>query len=214
MKEITKTSRLAGSLEKLFNMINSDWFNGELETPIITIQSTPRSFGHITVSPEAWSVKGEGRRELNIGAGTLYRDIDETVATMMHEACHIYNLQNNIQDVSRGGQYHNKRFRDTAEAHGLIVTYSTQYGHAHTTASDELLEWILENNIPEIMITRNEYSFSPIGGAGAKTPTGLATTGTKGNSRRYVCPCCGMKVRATRIVNLICGDCHETMIES
>lgn len=41
MKEITKTSRLAGSLEKLFSMINRDWFNGELETPIITIQSTP-----------------------------------------------------------------------------------------------------------------------------------------------------------------------------
>ena len=205
--------RLAGSLEKLFNMINADWFNGELETPIITIQSTPKAYGHVTVNPEAWSVKGEGRRELNIGAGTLYRDIDATVSTMMHESCHIYNLQNGISDVSRGGTYHNKRFRETAEAHGLIVTYSERYGHAHTSASDELLEWILDNNIPEIMITRNEYSLNAIGGAGARTPTGLNTTGTKSNSRRYVCPCCGTKVRATRTVNLICGDCNVAMEE-
>lgn len=214
MKEITKTSRLAGSLEKLFSMINTDWFNGELETPIITIQSTPKAFGHVTVNPEAWSVKGEGRRELNIGAGTLHRDIDATVATMMHEMCHIFNLQHNINDVSRCGQYHNKRFRETAEAHGLTVTYSNQYGHAHTTAGDKLLEWILDNNIPQIMITRNEYSLTPIVGVRAKTPSGLSTTGTKGNSRRYVCPCCSTKVRATRVVNLICGDCNETMIES
>ena len=213
MKEITKTSRLAGSLEKLFNMINRDWFNGELETPIITIQSTPKAYGHVTVNPEAWSVKGEGRRELNIGAGTLYRDIDATVATMMHEACHIYNLQNGIGDVSRGGQYHNKRFRETAEAHGLTVTYSTQYGHAHTAAADELLEWILDNNVPEIMITRNEHSFHAVGVGGTKTPSGESTSISKSNSRRYICPCCGTKVRATRLVNIVCGDCNETMIE-
>ena len=31
MKEIVKTSRLAGQLEKLFRILNFDWFNGELE---------------------------------------------------------------------------------------------------------------------------------------------------------------------------------------
>lgn len=46
MKEIVKTSRLAGQLEKLFNKLNADFFNGELETPVITIQSTPRAYGH------------------------------------------------------------------------------------------------------------------------------------------------------------------------
>lgn len=215
MKEITKTSRLAGQLEKLFNMLNADWFDNELETPIITIQSTPKAYGHVTTSDSAWTVKNEGKRELNIGAGTLYRDIDCTVATMLHEMCHIYDLQHGIADCSRGGTYHNKNFRHTAENHGLNVEQSSQYGHAHTSASDELLEWICDNSIPEIMLTRNEYSRSPIGGTGSYTPTATPTTAkTASNSRRYVCPCCGTKVRATRVVNLICGDCQQTMIES
>ena len=46
MKEIVKTSRLAGSLEKLFRMLNHDFFGDALEMPIITIQSTPKAYGH------------------------------------------------------------------------------------------------------------------------------------------------------------------------
>lgn len=49
MKEITKTSRLAGQLEKLFAMLNHDFFHDELETPILTIQSTMRAYGHYTL---------------------------------------------------------------------------------------------------------------------------------------------------------------------
>jgi hypothetical protein len=56
MKEIVKTSRLAGQLEKLFRILNFDWFNGELETPVITIQSSPRAYGHYSLSP-LWEVR-------------------------------------------------------------------------------------------------------------------------------------------------------------
>lgn len=43
MKEILKTSRLAGQLEKLYNKLNADFFSGELEPPVITIQSSKES---------------------------------------------------------------------------------------------------------------------------------------------------------------------------
>ena len=61
MKETIKTSRTAGYLEKVFRAINADWFGGELEEPIITIQSTPRAYGHVTVS-KIWKRKGEQRQ--------------------------------------------------------------------------------------------------------------------------------------------------------
>lgn len=74
MKDTIKTSRTAGYLEKIFRAINADWFGGELEEPIITIQSTPRAYGHVTVS-KIWKSKGEERRhELNIGTGTRFAD--------------------------------------------------------------------------------------------------------------------------------------------
>lgn len=111
MKETVKTSRTAGYLEKIFRALNAKYFNGELEEPIITIQSTPRAYGHVTVA-KAWQRGDTTRHELNIGAGTLARPIENVVATTLHECVHLWNLQNGIQDCSRGGQYHNKKFKE------------------------------------------------------------------------------------------------------
>ena len=90
MKELTKYSRLAGFLEKLYDKLNTDFFDGVLERPVITIQSSSRSYGHYTLY-DAWSVKGEGYKEINIAAGTLNRPIEYTVCTLLHEMCHQYN---------------------------------------------------------------------------------------------------------------------------
>lgn len=48
MKETVKTSRTAGYLEKIFRAVNAKYFGGQLEEPIITIQSTPKAYGHVT----------------------------------------------------------------------------------------------------------------------------------------------------------------------
>lgn len=213
MKEITKISRLAGQLEKLFNLLNADFFDGELEPPIITIQSTPRAYGHYTLA-NVWSVKGEGRKELNIGAGTLDRPIENIISTLLHEMCHQYNdTIANAQDCSRGGTYHNKIFKQTAETHGLVVTRSDKYGWSHTEPSESLIEWILKNDIREIKLNRNEGGIRISGGN--STPNGgvPVTRTTQSNSRRWSCPCCHAIVRSTRTVNIFCGDCHRTMIE-
>lgn len=216
MKEIVKTSRLAGQLEKLFNKLNADWFNGELETPVLTIQRTPRVYGHYTMY-DAWDVKGDGRKEINIGAGTLDRPIENVIATLLHEMCHMYNdTILHVQDCSGSSRmYHNKAFRSTAEAHGLICTH-TRYGWIHTEAADTLIEWILENDIQEIKLNRNEPHGIRIAGGNATANGGATTTGTtsKGHSIRYKCPMCGQLARTTKTARLICGDCLVPMLES
>lgn len=58
MKETVKTSRTAGYLEKIFRAVDADWFGGELEEPIITIQSTPRAYGHVSVA-KTWKRKDD-----------------------------------------------------------------------------------------------------------------------------------------------------------
>ena len=83
MKETIKTSRTAGYLEKIFRAVNARYFNGELEEPIITIQSTPKAYGHVTVA-KSWQRGESTRHELNIGAGTLDRPIENVVATFVH----------------------------------------------------------------------------------------------------------------------------------
>lgn len=217
MKQIVKTSRLAGQLEKLFRMLNDDMFGGQLETPIITIQSSSRSYGHYSVHP-IWTVNGEEKRhEINIAAGTLDRDIEYTVGTLLHEMVHMYNdTVRNVQDCSRGGMYHSKVFKEAAEAVGLIVTRTEKYGWSHTEPSDALIEWILDHDIEEIRINRNEPTGIRVVGGNTAASGGLTPIGSNPNShsRKYLCPCCGNSVRATKQVNVICGDCMAVMLEA
>lgn len=214
MKETTKMSRTLGQLEKLYRMINSDWFNGELQPVTITVQSSPRAYGYVVLG-DAWSIKGEGSKELNLGAGTLDRPIEEVVATIIHETCHLLNFQHGISDCSNHGVYHNRQFKTTAEAHGLIVTRLEKYGWSHSAPSDDLIMWCLENDIPDIMMNRNEaYGIRIAGGDKATDGGATPTTTTKPSStRKLICPHCGQSVRATRAVNILCGDCLLKMVE-
>lgn len=216
MKELTKYSRLAGYLEKLYDKLNTSFFDGQLTRPVITIQSTSRAYGHYTLY-DAWSVKGEGYKEINIAAGTLDRPIEYTVVTMLHEMCHQYNNEIlNVQDCSRCGTYHNKHFRNTALQHGLDVAKTDKYGWSKTSPSDALLDWILENDIQEIKLTRNDVYSAPIpGGNAAASSAGKTDAGGKPNHNfRYICPCCKAIARSGKPLNLICADCMQPMAET
>ncbi len=216
MKETIKTSRTAGYLEKIFRAINADWFGGELEEPIITIQSTPRAYGHVTVA-KTWKRKDDWRHELNLGAETLNRPIEHVVATMVHEMVHLYNIAHDIQDCSRGGTYHNRKFRDEAERRGLVISHHDKYGWTVTEPGDKLLEYILEQGWTEISINRGG-AWRPTASGGRKTGEGGATEDgekpKKSSTRKLVCPCCGQSVRATKAVHILCGDCMEKMVET
>ena len=214
MKQLTKYNRVAGYLNNLYDRLNADYFNGEMVRPVITIQSTPQAYGHYTLY-DAWSINGDGLQEINIGAGTLARPIEDVVATLLHEMCHQYNAVNGIQDVSRGGTYHNKRFKKTAESHGLVISQSEKYGWTITEPSDELLDWILLNDLTDIPMNRNEFSGLFTGGNGKGQSDGNNNSPKrKGSYRRYKCPQCGLIARTTKDANLVCGDCVQTMISA
>lgn len=218
MKTIDKMSRLTGELEKIFRLLNQDFFNNELPTPIITVIPTPRAYAHY-VPFDIWNTKDTGRREINIASGTLDRPIENIVASMLHEMTHFYNDSIlNIQDTSRGGTYHNKHFARQAEQRGLIVTRSDKYGYAHTAPADRLLEWVLEHDeLKEVEMCRANPATKAVSigthtGNNGLTPITTATPSR--HHRKYMCPCCGNSCRATKKINLICGDCMERMIEN
>ena len=214
MKELVKMSRTAGYLEKMFRTLNSKYFDGRLEEPIITVQSTPRAYGHITVG-KSWRKGQEHRHELNIGAGTLDRPIESIVSTLLHEMVHLWNLQTGVKDCSRGGTYHNKRFKQAAEERDLIISYDGTIGWSITEPSDRLLEFIIEQGWCDIQMNRIEWQYIPTG-VGTDNKTGTATpttTGKPSHTRKYQCPCCGNSVRATKQVNITCIDCNEIMTQ-
>lgn len=215
MKELTSYNRVAGYLNKIFDLLNHEYFESALSRPTITIQSTPRAYGHFSLRDDTWVSKIGGTHEINIGAGTLARPIEEVVATLLHEMVHYYNYENGIQDCSRGNTYHNKRFKKEAERRGLLITHSEKYGWSHSEPSEDLLNFVIDNGLTDILLNRNEFTGFQIGGTGTHSG-GVAPTGTTprtSSTRKYVCPCCGMSVRATRTVRIACIDCDEQMVE-
>ena len=206
MKQTVKTSRTAGLLEKMFRALNVNYFNSELEEPIITIQSTPKAYGHVTVG-RAWRKGQEKRHELNIGAGTLDRPIEDITATLLHEMVHLWNIHENIQDCSRGGQYHNKRFREVAEVCDLKISYDKRIGWSITEPTAPLCDFIIEQGWTDINMSRVEWACA--GPSTGKKPT---VGGVSSSTRKYICPKCGMSVRATKDVRIKCMDCDLRMI--
>ncbi len=206
MKQMTNYQRVANYLVKIFKAVNSEYFNGTLETPTITIQSTVGAYGHISVN-KVWNANGTPTYELNIGAETLNRPIENVVATMIHEASHEYALMNNIKDTSNNGVYHNKRFKQIAEEMGrLQIDRHDKYGWTITSPTEETIDFCIANGFEDILISRETpYTF---GGMIAPTATGTPITRKPSSTRKYICPCCGNSFRATKDINVLCMDCE------
>ena len=191
-------------LEDAFDALNKEYFEGALTRPIITIQTSPRAYGHFTPS-EVWQ---DGQRkkqyhEINIAAESLDRPIANTIATLVHEMIHYYCNEQNIQDTSRGGSYHNKRFKEEAEKRGLSIDYDQRIGWSITQPTPALRHFCTAQH------WRNKLTIARSGGMGGNEPKPKAPTST----RKYVCPCCGQSVRATKDVHLICADCDQELVK-
>ena len=216
MKELTSYNRVTQYLNKVFKLINSEYFDNELEMPTIPIQSTVGAYGHVTTSKVWKTESGKASYELNIGADYLDRPIENIVATLIHEGCHLYAMQNGIKDTSNRGVYHNKRFKALAEDRGLIIEKHSRYGWTITTPSEATINFCIDNDLQEVLITRHTgITFTGVGTGknGNGTPV-KPTAPKKGNSIKWICPCCGAIVRSTKILNIVCGDCNEKFIQA
>lgn len=92
-------SEITGFLEGAFDVLNKKYFEGALPKAIITVQSSPKAYGHFTTW-DAWSEEDSGYKEINLGAETLNRPVENTIATLIHEMTHFYCYINEIKDTS------------------------------------------------------------------------------------------------------------------
>ena len=214
MKQTVKTSRAAGQLEKMFRELNKHYFAGKLPEPIISLKKTPSAYGHITCS-KVWQAGGENKYEINISSATLDRPIEETASTLLHEMVHEHCMETGIKDTSNNGIYHNRRFKEQAETHGLTVDHHEKYGWTITSPSEELLDFIIFQGWQDIQMGER-LAWSDMAGTGA----GSSQTGApkppkaKSSTRRWVCPKCGTIIRSTKDVRVICADCMELFVKA
>lgn len=191
-------------LETLFITFNGAFFEKKLDKPVITVSpdSTKGAYGWCT-GWKAWQdgTENGGFYEINLCAEYLNRPFEETCSTLIHEMVHLWNLQLGVQDTSRSGTYHNKRFKEAAEAHGLIVEKTDKHGYSKTTLAPATLAFVQS-------LGKNSFSLVRPKVGGMK-----GASKSKQSSRKYVCPGCGAIIRATKEVHVICGDCDLTFFE-
>lgn len=194
-----KISEINKKLENYFSTLNDRFFQGDLEVPMITVSPAGKtnSYGWFTTW-KAWKIGEEERFEINICSDTLNRPIAEVLETLLHEMVHLKNGMDNVQDCSRGGTYHNKKFKETAEKHGLEVEKTAKYGFSSTSLNAEAKNFIDGLKAEDINVYRADAQ----------------KVASSSNSIRYECPMCGIIARTTKRVNIRCGECDCDLVES
>lgn len=193
-----KMSETIQNLETIFDKLNGLYFEGKLAKPVITVQSTPRAYGHCSTK-KIWKneAKNEAMYEINIGAEFLNRPIEATAATLLHEMVHLNCMESGISDTCQNGRYHNGNFKKECEARDLAVEYDRANGHAYTSPTEEFTEKIkaagvdMSIKFARILPTKK-----------AKTARAMFT---------YTCPKCGQTFRSAENLNIKCGDCDVVM---
>lgn len=187
-------SEVVHKLESLFDILNKTYFEDKLVRPVITVQSTPKAYGHCTTK-KIWASESEGMYEINIGAEFLNRASEETAATMCHEMVHLYCLINNIADTCQKGRYHNKTFKAEAEKRDLQIDYNRTIGYSITSPTEAFKAKLTEAGFTLDVKFARKVMFG-------------VTRVSRPKQHKYVCPICGQAVKTTAELNLICGDCN------
>ena len=195
--EAMRMSETIKSLEDIFDKLNAIYFEGKLPKPVITVQTTPKAYGHCSTK-KIWKSENEGMYEINLGAEFINRPKEQTCATLQHEMVHLHCNENDIRDTCQNGRYHNKAFAVECEARDLIVEYDRANGYAHTSPSEAFKKKIAEAGID---LTVRFARIMPKAKAKAE----------RQKAHRYVCPICGQEVRSTSDLSLICGVCEVPM---
>lgn len=221
----------AAQLELMYNIANKHFSRHGLciTLPVlITIQSRGKhkALGWIT-SQKYW-VNGNGEDlayELNVAAESLARSTTDVFNTIIHEMCHLVNIQRGVQDCTNS-QRHNKKFKEICDKVGLYCEQRGRFGWAATHEpnknSDELkavlAEYIGTGDATALEMQRKDYAVKVTkGGTGEKGAGGeigasATTKKRKSNQIKYVCPHCGTSVRATKKVRIMCANCMELML--
>ena len=196
---------LIHAFEKSFQLANKKFYNGELEAPVITIQqgAKERAYGWVSLQKVWHEEKGGEYRELNISAEYLQRGFVDVATTLLHEMVHIRNMMDGVQDTARRGIRHNQKFADAGAEHGMEPYKGDDFDKAgwRVKMTEETEAWAVEN-FKDLQAALTMYRDVAKKGEKKKTASRVL---------KYVCPCCGQSVRATKEIYLICGACKEDM---
>lgn len=193
-------AELLSYFERAFDVLDYSYFESKLPKTILTIQSTPKNFGHASVR-QIWEVGKEEGYEINLSAEHLNRSTEEILATLLHEMVHVHCREQGIIELTRSGTYHNKKFKYECEKRDLKVINDKNYGWSITEPTARFIKLVqVEGLNKDIAFFRKRVSL------------GKKKEKKQSSTRVYYCPSCEKKIRATSDVSVLCLICTEEFI--
>lgn len=201
---LTKTENLSGivsALEQAHAMIQEK--TGAPRATILVTRKTGRTMGHFTHA-KLWKAGDEAFNEIMVSANYFERGARAVLGTLLHEVAHSLDLQAGIQGVTGDG-YHNKKFKETAEALGLTITQAKGIGWSVTEVSDACAErWA-----DALALIENALALM------ADSEQAKKTGGRNKNLLKAVCKCSSIRASATVIENgVTCNKCGEVFLKA
>ena len=146
-----------------------------------------------------WTVATAERPELFVGGEGLAGGAVEVLGTLLHEAAHGLAATRGVQDTSRQGRYHNRRYAALASELGLTVQRAGARGWTATqvpTDTEAAYAAVVDDLARALVLWRR-----------AEHPSG-----TKRSTNLLAAVCgCGRRIRAARSTlaqaPVLCGRC-------
>ncbi|MGH3449561.1 MAG: hypothetical protein ACRDQW_02320 [Haloechinothrix sp.] len=162
--------------------------------------------GHFAAA--RWQIgKAERLPELFVGGEGLNRPAPAILGTLLHEAAHGVAHVRGIQDTSRQGRFHNRRFKALAEELGITVEQTGNIGWSETNVPDHTAG-AYQTEIDQLTAALKAYRHREPGAAGGHG-TGRGRT-SNNNGVSAACNC-GRRIRTPRSTyeagSIVCGLC-------
>ncbi|MEV0294231.1 hypothetical protein [Nocardia sp. NPDC050710] len=183
--------------------------------------SSPRGLrlGHF--GADRWVRGQDWMPELFVGGEGFAFGAREVFGTLLHEAAHGIARTRGVQETSRGGAYHNGRYKQIAEELGLTVTRQASRGWSETALPDTMAKRYRRqiDGLAKVLIAhrRSEHDpapGAPVGGTDDEETAGDGKERAPRSGRALVCGCDPVRrVRAAQrtIVAgpILCGVCEQ-----
>jgi hypothetical protein len=195
-------SLLVAALEHTWQRIRTR--HPELPQAVLVVASGAEgkrlNLGHF--APHRWQVNGADRHEVLVGGEGLQRGPLEVLGTLLHEAAHGLAQARGVQDTSRQGRYHNRRYATLARELGLEVASVQPIGWSATTVPEHTAAayagQLQELQAALVLWRRHEHR----SGAGPRSRSLLAAT----------CGC-GRRIRVAKATlaeaPILCNRCAQ-----
>lgn len=112
--------------QRAYDFYNEKLFDGELQDSLIVFQRKTRTFGYISYDRHSVVGGSSYMHELALNPDYFaYRTIIETLSTLVHEQCHLYQHQLGTETRKT---YHNQAFCDLMFERGLQTSHTGEDG--------------------------------------------------------------------------------------